>query len=214
LTNPTALRWGHYGDQLPRVVHTHTNPRMTTANASSISRPGGTVGWLWNLRSEQGNWTIHAAPRWPGTRLGCYTGLLVYPPPRGRPQAVYRSCSFFTNQDEPITVAPVSSRSAPQSMDRLPIQNPPLARISRKTGRLGWAPPDQLDCFPSSQLLYGPNYGEKRSDADKVTVSRTRVAYPPSIQGKSIYRTPGQHTRVGSTQSFGPGYLGTTTGPR
>jgi len=42
-------------------------------------------------------------------------------------------------------------------------------------GRLGWGSPDQLDRFPSLQLLYGPNYGEKRSDADKVTVTGTMV---------------------------------------
>ena len=35
-------------------VHKHTPiTRETVANASSISLPGGTVGWLWNLRSEQ-----------------------------------------------------------------------------------------------------------------------------------------------------------------
>ena len=147
----------------------------------------------------------HNGPPLRSQRPRCSTGLLVYPSPRGLPQPGYRSCSFSTNQDEPITVAPVSSRSAPQSTDCLPIQSPPRARISRKTGRLGlhtaplarlsynpaaslrtricrktgrlgWAPPDQLNHFPSSQLLYGPNYGEKRSDADKVTVSRTRVA--------------------------------------
>ncbi len=124
------------------------------------------------------------------------------------------------------TVAPVSSKvssttNGPSSNPKLRISRktgrlglhsvPPArlssnpaaslrTRICRKTGPLGWAPPDQLDRFPSSQLLYGPNYGEKRSDADKVTVSRTRVN-PPSTQGKSTYRISGQHTRARRTRT-------------
>jgi hypothetical protein len=38
---------------------THKPPYLAAASASSISRPGGTVGWLWNLRSE---WTTWRSP--------------------------------------------------------------------------------------------------------------------------------------------------------
>ena len=86
-------------------------------------------------------------------------------------------------------------------------------RICRKTGRLGWAPPDQLDRFPSSQLLDGAGYGEKRSDADKAIVSRTRVAHPPSLQGNSASRAPGPHTQSRRTLTAGSAQLGTTVGP-
>ena len=35
---------------------THKPPQLAAASASSISRAGGTVGWLWNLRSEWTTW--------------------------------------------------------------------------------------------------------------------------------------------------------------
>ena len=36
-------------------THKHKPPPLTAASASSISRHGGTMGWLWNLRSEADN---------------------------------------------------------------------------------------------------------------------------------------------------------------
>jgi hypothetical protein len=53
--HPTALRWGFMGFNSPGQS-THKPPSLTAASASSISRPGGTVGWLWNLRSEWTTW--------------------------------------------------------------------------------------------------------------------------------------------------------------
>ena len=48
--SPLGISWGPTPQSSPQA---HTHVRETVANASSISLPGGTVGWLWNLRSEQ-----------------------------------------------------------------------------------------------------------------------------------------------------------------
>jgi hypothetical protein len=63
LTNPAALLLGiPWGSTLQSSPQSHPS-RMTAANASLISSPGGTVGCLWNLCSEQGNQTHQATPR-------------------------------------------------------------------------------------------------------------------------------------------------------
>jgi hypothetical protein len=42
------------GSDSPEQPTKHIPLPVEAANASSISLPGGTAGWLWNLRSEQG----------------------------------------------------------------------------------------------------------------------------------------------------------------
>jgi hypothetical protein len=57
---------------------THKPPSLAAASASSISRPGGTVGWLWNLRSEVDNVETVVPKQYPDSlraqRLSAQTG--------------------------------------------------------------------------------------------------------------------------------------------
>ena len=50
--SPLGISWGSTPHSSSQSA---PHSRETAANASSISLPGGTVGWLWNLRLEQGS---------------------------------------------------------------------------------------------------------------------------------------------------------------
>ena len=165
MTNPAALRWGYYGVQLPRAVHTHTYPRMMAANASSISRPGGTVGWLRNLRSEQGSWNIHAASWWLRHELRRHLGSqhhMRLPKARDSDGPLDYSYTHHHEYDHSQTTTPAaslrtrtntqrwppaSSRSTPPSTDHLPIQVPRVKDKPRDE-------PSRITLRPASTTIF------------------------------------------------------------
>ena len=59
--SPLGISWGSTPHSSSQSA---PHSRETAANASSISLPGGTVGWLWNVRLEQGSRaTLTPSPR-------------------------------------------------------------------------------------------------------------------------------------------------------
>ena len=97
--SPLGISWGSIPHSSSQSA---PHSRETAANASSISLPGGTVGWLWNLRLEQGSRAIlpnatrlthrvsestnEASQQRPGTRPNLPpTGRRAPPPPTRKP---------------------------------------------------------------------------------------------------------------------------------
>ncbi len=160
MTNPTALRWGYYGVQLPRAVYTHTHPLMTAANARSISCPGGTVGWLWNLRSEQGSWTIHAATRWARHTSAATSG----------PSITGRSQRLATRMDHWTTRIPATTRTTTARL--------PLLQLLCEPGRTHNGSPSQLKV---SSTIDGPSSNPKPSiGTDKSQDGQTQISLRPT----------------------------------
>ncbi len=154
--SPLGILWGSTPQSSP---HSH-QPRMMATNASSISRPCGTVGWLWNLRSEQGSWTIHAAPRWPGTHQ---------PPPREPAQRASPS-KPATRMLHWTTRIPVNTRTTTAWL--------PLLQLLYEPGRTHNVSPSQLKV---SSTIDGTSSNPKPSTGkDKSQDGPTRTSHRPT----------------------------------
>ena len=116
---------------------THKPPSLAAASASSISRPGGTVGWLWNLRSE---WTTRR-PSYPSSTRTLSTSPTTIGSDRTRPDVQQthdsergpRACQADT---DPRVVLPQRGPSA----RKVPRSGPTSLPRNNQHPRLGPAP--------------------------------------------------------------------------